>query len=564
MGEVLWGIRMRTLLRTLSWGLTLGFLFILCSSPGARGQAEFLCTEVTAIPLAECQALVVLYDSTNGAGWVDNTNWLVDPNPDEWFGVTVESGVVTNLVLKENGLSGFIPPDLGTLSSLVHLDLSSNQLSGEIPLTLGSLTNLTQLDLGGNQLTGDIPTELGNLSVLAHLYLNSNQLSGEIPSQLGNLTKLERLYLYDNSLTGPIPTSLGNLTLMWNLWLSGNQLSGPIPVGLGQLSGLVFLRLAGNQLSGEIPPELSALTALWQLSLGNNQLTGEIPPALSGMSALLYLSLAGNQLTGSIPSQLGLLTNLYELDISSNQLSGSIPSELGDLQNLGILWLNQNDLSGDIPTSLSNLIYLELPGTVDGSDGLNLDYNALTVPENYPDPDSPLQQFLSQFDPNWHTLQAFEQVIGVAGGVFTALDSRTTFFVPAGALSGDTTFTFTPLPVPAYDPGALVDANHSFQMTAENASGLPVTTFSLPLTVTLTYTDTDVLELSEDSLALFYWDTSVPAWQDAVATCLDGAYTRDLLANSLILPLCHLSDFSAFGLPLQQTFLPLIVRRAGG
>ena len=82
-------------------------------------MAEFLCTDVTDIPLAECQALVALYDSTNGAGWVDNTNWLVDHHPHEWYGVTVESGVVTQLVLPENGLSGVIPSDLGSLSSLV-------------------------------------------------------------------------------------------------------------------------------------------------------------------------------------------------------------------------------------------------------------------------------------------------------------------------------------------------------------------------------------------------------------------------------------------------------------
>jgi len=602
---------MKTLLRTLSWGLTLGFLLILCSLPGARGQAEFVCTDVTTIPLAECQALVALYDSTTGPGWVDNTNWLVDLNPDEWFGVTVESGVVTHLVLPGNGLSGIIPSDLGSLTGLVELDLRSNQLSGEIPLTLadlsslaylylndnqlsgpiplqfgtlsslahlhlsdnqlsgavppqlGNLTNLTQLELGGNQLTGGIPIELGELSNLSHLYLNSNQLSGEIPAQLGDLSKLERLYLYDNALTGPIPVSLGGLTLMWNLWLSGNQLTGPIPGELGQLSGLVWLRLANNQLSGTIPEELGALTGLWQLSLGGNLLTGEIPVTLGNMTDLLILSLAGNQLNGSIPAELGLLTNLYELDLSSNQLSGVIPQELGSLIYLEILLLNDNQLTGDIP-DIADLTSLLLPGELDGSDGLDLDYNALTVPENYPDPAIPLQLFLSQYDPNWHTLQAFEQVIGVAGDVLTALDSRTTFLVPAGALSGDTTFTFTPLPEPAHDPGFLVDANHSFQLTAENASGLPVTTFSQPLTVTLTYTDADVLAFSEASLALFYWDTSVPAWQDAAATCTGGAYTRDLLANSLTLPLCHLSDFSAFGPPVQQIFLPLIVRRAGG
>ena len=105
---------------------------------------------------------------------------------------------------------------------------------------------------------------------------------------------------------------------------------------------------------------------------------------------------------------------------------------MGSLTDLEILLLNDNQLTGDIP-DITNLTSLLLPGELDGGDGLDLDYNALTVPEDYPDPVSPLQLFLSQYDPNWHTLQAFEQVIGTAGGVLTALDSRTSFLIPAGA-----------------------------------------------------------------------------------------------------------------------------------
>ncbi|HNT55601.1 MAG TPA: hypothetical protein PKG95_12860, partial [Anaerolineaceae bacterium] len=46
------------------------------------------------------------------------------------------------------------------------------------------------------------------------------------------------------------------------------------------------------------------------------------------------------------------------------------------------------------------------PGTwVDGGDGLNLDYNALTVPAGYPVTGNPLHDFLSTKDPNWHLRQ---------------------------------------------------------------------------------------------------------------------------------------------------------------
>jgi hypothetical protein len=529
---------MRMMRRTPLLGMALILLLTLLSSQPAWGLEEFLCEDVTEIPLAECQALVALYNSTDGAGWVDHTNWLVTTAPSEWYGVTIASGSVTQLILQENGLSGVIPTELDSLPSLYHLDLS------------------------GNQLIGMIPPELGSLSNLAHLDLNSNQLSGESPPQLGSLTLLERLDLYDNLLSGPIPIDLGYLTKMRILWLSGNQLTGPIPEELGLLSMMEVLRLAGNQLEGSIPQELGDLSSLQQLSLGYNQLTGEIPVELGFVTNLEILALAGNQLTGPIPAQLGALANLMELDLSSNQLSGVIPPELGNLTSLYMILLNDNLLSGDIP-DLTNLLYLLPPGDPDG-DGLDLDYNALTVPEDYPNPLSPLQVFLSQFDPNWHTLQAFKQVIGSDGGVLTALDGSARFDIPAGALNEFTTFTFTPLRVPSHDPGNLVDANHSFQLNAENTYGVPVVTFNLPLTVTLTYTDTDVLAFSEASLALFYWDTSVPAWHDAVTTCTGGTYTRNMLENRLTLPLCHLSDFSVFGQTVRQTFLPLVVRKTGG
>lgn len=571
--------------RILSFLLVCVFLSTPVPARPAQANVEFLCSEVSQIPTLECEALVALYNSTNGPTWVNSTNWLVSLTPGDWYGVTVDvSGHVTELDLNNNGLSGSLPLELGSLPSLVYLYLNGNQLVGSIPPELGSLSNLVNLDLSGNQLSNPIPPEFGTLSSLEHLYLNGNQLSGDIPPQLGNLTHLSRLYLFDNLLTGSIPPELGSLTHMWNLWLSGNQLSGPIPGELSQLSGMVYLRLADNQLSGAIPVQLSALTGLWQLSLGNNLLSGEIPPELGGMTNLMILSLAGNQLTGSIPPELGALTNLYELDLSSNQLEGAIPTELGLLtgmefllldQNqlsgdippelgllteLELLHLNQNQLTGDIPESFTALTALALPGTVDGSYGLDLDYNWLNVPQDYPNPDNPLQLFLSQHDPDWNTRQAFEQVIGSAGGEFTSLDGRAHFVIPANALTEDTTFTFIPLPALNHDPGELAYANHSFQLTAEDADGFPVTAFDQPLAVTLAYTDADILTINEDSLALYYWDSGGLSWLDAITTCESVTYSREPLNNTFSLSLCHLSEFAVFGAPLQYNFLPFVVR----
>ncbi len=180
---------------------------------------------------ADRAVLVKLYDATDGANWKDSSNWLSDRPVREWHGVTNDAdGRVTGLYLRENGLSGPIPPELGDLSNLRRLSLHENQLTGSIPPELGSLTNLISLNLSDNQLTGSIPPELGNLSNLELLSLSDNQLTGSIPPELGNLSNLTGLYLSDNQLTGCIPAPLERLFFFNELRRLGLPICG-VPVG---------------------------------------------------------------------------------------------------------------------------------------------------------------------------------------------------------------------------------------------------------------------------------------------------------------------------------------------
>ena len=148
------------------------------------------------------EALVALYNATDGENWNISTNWLSDAPLGEWEGVSTAQGRVRLLGLNDNGLSGEIPAELGNLSNLVTLSLWDNDLSGEIPAEMGSLSNLTLLLLGLNDLSGEIPAELGSLSNLETLYLNDNELSGEIPAELGSLSNLRYLDLSQNDLSG--------------------------------------------------------------------------------------------------------------------------------------------------------------------------------------------------------------------------------------------------------------------------------------------------------------------------------------------------------------------------
>jgi Leucine-rich repeat (LRR) protein len=214
------------------------------------------CSAVTEIPPIECEALVALYESTNGDGWDNHTNWLVTSTPSNWFGVLVNGGHVTEIGLGvnqgvgsgTNHLSGPIPPELGNLSGLRLLHLYNNQLTGSIPPELGNLTNLRTLHLFNNQLTGAIPVELTSLTNMTFLDLGNNQLSGTIPSGIGNLTNLVILNLYSNQLSGSLPPSLGNLTNLRFANFSANQLNGEIPSEIQNISLLDSLGLEYNRL----------------------------------------------------------------------------------------------------------------------------------------------------------------------------------------------------------------------------------------------------------------------------------------------------------------------------
>jgi hypothetical protein len=290
-----------------------------------KAQEAFSCESISEIPPLECEALVALYTSTNGAGWTNQTNWLTAIMP--WYGVTVTAGHVTLLGQTNNNLSGPLPVEIGNLTGLKVAYLDSNYLSGSIPVTIGNLVNLERLYLDDNQLTGTIPSELGNLSKLTLLNLYNNQFSGSIPPELGNLSSLWHLLLYGNQLTGTIPKEFGNFASLQSLGLNSNQLTGSIPAELGNISTLQFLNLNDNFLSGSMPAQLGNLLDLFTLNVSNNLLSGGVPAELGNLSQLDNLWLSNNLLSGPLPLTLTNLSNLNSFYFSNTYLCE--PSEPG-------------------------------------------------------------------------------------------------------------------------------------------------------------------------------------------------------------------------------------------
>ena len=383
-------------------------------------------------------ALVAFYHAVGGPSSVFFESGLLpgkwlSGSVSTWFGVTTDAdGRVTRLDLGDPArervrsqglpvfnffLNGTIPPEIGMLTKLEHLDLSEkdggerpNSLSGPLPPEIGNLTRLRVLDLHG--LSNSFPPEFGNLANLEYLraYLSSpfppelelvnlrslehlsligyigsippglgslpnlehlslfGPFGGEIPPELGNASNLEYLSLEGlgardrdiQRLAGKIPSELGDLTRLRALYLQGN-FEGPIPSSLGNLGSLDSLTVSGTDLSG-LPPELGKLTTLKQLSLLG--VSGPIPPQLGNLANLRSLTLSGS-LSGPIPPELGKLTALKSLSLGT--VFGSIPPEMGNLASLDSLSLS--GVSGPIPPQLGNLASLRsltLSGSLSG------------------------------------------------------------------------------------------------------------------------------------------------------------------------------------------------------
>lgn len=190
-----------------------------------------LSSEETSIE-TDREALVALYNATDGDYWVNNASWLSERSLDEWFGVTVgEDGRVNGLRMSYNDLRGELPPELGNLTSLELLSLPNNFLNGPLPPELGNLPNLFALALGSNALSGSLPPELGSLTKLRDLSVPANQFEGEIPSEYGDMSSLRHLNLSHNKLTGEVPTELLELIARQPIKFNfdANRFSGCVP-----------------------------------------------------------------------------------------------------------------------------------------------------------------------------------------------------------------------------------------------------------------------------------------------------------------------------------------------
>ena len=135
--------------------------------------------------------LVEIYEALGGDGWTRKTNWCTDAPINTWEGVAFVNGVVLDLNLSQNNLSGAIPDCLFELKGLEHLMMSENNLTGTLSPRFAELTSLKTLSLYQNNLEGNIPAEWAALTGLERLFLEGNRLSGVVPTAIINMPNYE-------------------------------------------------------------------------------------------------------------------------------------------------------------------------------------------------------------------------------------------------------------------------------------------------------------------------------------------------------------------------------------
>ncbi len=304
-----------------------GSATIAATAGQASGNAA-VAVSPPAPPDRDRAGLATLYEATNGAGWIDKTNWLTDAPIGQWHGVTTDSsGAVVELALADNGLAGALPPRLGSLANIVTLELPGNALTGSIPPELGSLANLDLLDLGGNQLAGKLPRELGRLEKLRVLRLYDNKLTGAVPSTLLRINPLSFAFDANAGLCAPgtsafvawlakiqiatgqycnrqdaaVLETLYEFTggMGWSNssgWLEGLALGEWHGIGTDSTGRVARIDLDNNGLTGRLPVVLGQLAEMRELRIGNNsKLEGPLPPTLTSLE-LAELRYAGTGL----------------------------------------------------------------------------------------------------------------------------------------------------------------------------------------------------------------------------------------------------------------------------
>lgn len=135
----------------------------------------------------------------------------------------------------------------------------------------------------------------------------------------------------------------------------------------------------------------------------------------------------------------------------------------------------------------------------------------------------------------------------------TTQNSSVTIVIPAGAVTQTTTFVYTPIST-VTSPAEYSFGGYAFELAAyQYGEMIEDFVFNNPISVTVNYLDEDVVNLTEAELILMY--SADETWFDAAC----GPYQRNVAANYLTVPICHLTLFGLFGpASVHTVYLPVV------
>ncbi|XP_054806530.1 receptor-like kinase TMK4 [Prosopis cineraria] len=240
---------------------------------------------------------------------------------------------IANLWLNNqvNGLSGTIDV-LSSMPQLSQVWLQKNQFTGPIP-DLSNCKSLFDLQLRDNQLTGVVPPSLMSLSSLQNVSLDNDKLQGPMPE----FGKGVQVTLEGNSFC---KSSQGSCDDRVTTLLEIAAAFG-YPIKLAD-------SWDGNDPCNDWSSIVCTDGKITTVNMARQNFGGTISPAFANLTDLRNLYLNGNNLTGSIPESLTTLPQLKILDVSNNNLSGKVPkfSSKVKLTSTGNLLLGKTIGSG--------------------------------------------------------------------------------------------------------------------------------------------------------------------------------------------------------------------------
>ncbi|XP_057965425.1 receptor-like kinase TMK4, partial [Malania oleifera] len=259
-------------------------------------------------------------------------NNLTGPLPASFAGSAIQNLWLNNQAM---GLSGRLDA-LGAMSQLSQVWLHANAFSGPIP-DLSKSTSLFDFQLRDNHITGIVPPSLTTLPKLVNVSLQNNNLQGPYPEFGKNaFVSLGSTNSFCNSEPGPcdpqvtsllaVAGALGYPMTLAESWQGNNACQKWSFITCDSAGKSVTAINFGKQhWTGTISPAVANLTSLKSLVLNDNNLGGSIPESLTGLSQLQILDVSNNNLTGKIPRFPASVT----VKTAGNRLLGTNSSSAG-------------------------------------------------------------------------------------------------------------------------------------------------------------------------------------------------------------------------------------------